>query len=576
MTLPTLLHLIPAGGGGTERCVRELADGLPQYRHLLLHLGPEAAALEDPQLARFVGLRNPEPAAFERFARGLLATYRVSALHLHLVGPQSLPWMQWLPRLGIGYAITLHDLGFLSAGIFAADGGVEPAIDRGWIACLQPLFAGAFVVTSPSAYVDSRFRPHFRDVECIRVEPGLREPCPEIVGRERHPRPTVGIIGALGPHKGADLLEAVWALPQAGALRWVLLGYTENQLHPLQTEEPEIIVHGPFEHSETAALVDRYQIDLVWFPNRLAESFSYALSECWAAGRAALVPRWGALGERVGEHGGGWISSSPAEPVEALAEIEERTREERALDRRAEHLAARASRVPGLTAMLQSFRLLYGQMPMTATAADEPWSQDEVAAFLETQLGPLSFRKENIRLARDYGQVRIWATQLEGSVLEFRNDRDRWFDEFTRQSAWLAQVTDNLATSQTELAAWVERGWAAEAALGSAQGDLAVARELHANVVAQAEQLRVELMTAIDRADAATAWGVELDRRLLVLHAELAAAQLDLKNLAGEIAPLRIKGSRYDRVLAWVPRPLQRVARWVGARRRAQGKKLDP
>ena len=37
------------------------------------------------------------------------------------------------------------------------------------------------------------------------------------------------------------------------------------------------------------------------------ESFSYTLSETWAAGRAVLVPPIGALAERVAGHEAGWI-----------------------------------------------------------------------------------------------------------------------------------------------------------------------------------------------------------------------------------------------------------------------------
>ncbi len=569
MSAPTLLHLLPAGGGGTERCVRDLATGLAQYRHLLLHLGADGSALEDVANGRFLGLRRQGEPGFERFARGLLATYRVTALHVHLIGPSALDWLQWLPALGLPYAITLHDLGFLSPRIFADDEDPEPRIDRAWVDQLRPLFAQAFVITSPSDYVDSRFKAHFRELDTVRVAPGLRDPEPAIAVRAAHARPTIGVIGALGPHKGADRLETVWKHPAAGALRWVLLGYTENQLFPLQSQNPEIIVHGPFEADQAAQLIDDYQIDLVWFPNRLAESFSYALSECWAAGRAALVPRWGALGERMGAHAGGWISSDKHDPAVIVAELEARVSEERALDRRALHLAARATRVPSLASMLEAFAMLYQRMPMQNLDTTEPWSEGELQGFLESQLGALSFRKENIRLARDYGQVRIWAEQLERSVEEFRADRDRWHDEFTRQSAHLEQVDANLATVQMELKEWVDRSWAAERAVGKVEADLANAEERERVLVSQNWNLKDELTAQTERAEAATAWGVELDQRLIARRAELEAAQAAIAALAGEIAPLRVKGARYDRVLAWVPGPLKNLASRLGARRRA-------
>jgi hypothetical protein len=37
------------------------------------------------------------------------------------------------------------------------------------------------------------------------------------------------------------------------------------------------------------------------------ETFAFTLSEVWAAGRPVLVPPIGALVERVGDHGAGWV-----------------------------------------------------------------------------------------------------------------------------------------------------------------------------------------------------------------------------------------------------------------------------
>src|SRR4029450_10772978 len=58
---------------------------------------------------------------------------------------------------------------------------------------------------------------------------------------------------------------------------------------------------------EIAALLDHYRVRLVLYPSVGPETFSYTLSEAWAAGRPALVPPIGALAERVAATGGGWV-----------------------------------------------------------------------------------------------------------------------------------------------------------------------------------------------------------------------------------------------------------------------------
>jgi hypothetical protein len=47
----------------------------------------------------------------------------------------------------------------------------------------------------------------------------------------------------------------------------------------------------------------------VLYPSAGPETFSYTLSEAWAAGRPVLVPPIGALAERVRNSGAGWVLS---------------------------------------------------------------------------------------------------------------------------------------------------------------------------------------------------------------------------------------------------------------------------
>ena len=48
---------------------------------------------------------------------------------------------------------------------------------------------------------------------------------------------------------------------------------------------------------------------LVAYPSVGPETFSFTLSEAWAAGRPVVVPPIGALAERVAASGGGWVLS---------------------------------------------------------------------------------------------------------------------------------------------------------------------------------------------------------------------------------------------------------------------------
>jgi len=119
----------------------------------------------------------------------------------------------------------------------------------------------------------------------------------------------VAIVGAIGPDKGARRIEALTALARSrGAkLRFVVIGYTDRQSGPWQSDDSRLTVHGRYDANALPRLLDHYRAALVAFPSHGPETFSFTLSEVWATGRAVVVPPIGALRERVAGTGAGFV-----------------------------------------------------------------------------------------------------------------------------------------------------------------------------------------------------------------------------------------------------------------------------
>src|SRR5207237_4724345 len=92
-------------------------------------------------------------------------------------------------------------------------------------------------------------------------------------------------------------------------VRFVLIGYLDVQNTPWQSGDRRFTVHGRYQRRELAALLAQYRARLVLYPSAGPETFSYTLSESWAAGIPVFVPPIGALGERVQGSGAGWVMS---------------------------------------------------------------------------------------------------------------------------------------------------------------------------------------------------------------------------------------------------------------------------
>ena len=121
--------------------------------------------------------------------------------------------------------------------------------------------------------------------------------------------PTVAVLGAIGPDKGARRIERLAELARArGArVRFVLIGYMDVQHGPWQSDDAVFTVHGRYAPADLPDLLAHYRAVLVLYPSAGPETFSYTLTEAWAAGRPALVPPFGALAERVQATGAGWV-----------------------------------------------------------------------------------------------------------------------------------------------------------------------------------------------------------------------------------------------------------------------------
>jgi GT2 family glycosyltransferase/glycosyltransferase involved in cell wall biosynthesis len=335
-----ILHVLHGRGGGTEYHVRALiAASSTAFRHYLLIAVDDDWRLEEHVDGEVTGydFRRATEEGWRDFLGGLVARFGVDLIHLHNISSARGAMLTALAALQIPYGYTVHDLNFACPTItfLGADGrycravtdvaacsaclAAQPefaAVDIGaWRAGHRALLAGAAFVIAPSQWAANTLRRYFPEHAVTVIAHGSgpgtgREDA--VTTRLDLPAddvPTVAVIGAIGADKGSHRLQRLVELTrQRGArLRWVLIGYDDRSREPMQSADAVFTQHGPFDSRETAALLDHYRVRLVAYPSVGPETFSFTLSEAWAAGRPVLVPPIGALAERVAATGGGWV-----------------------------------------------------------------------------------------------------------------------------------------------------------------------------------------------------------------------------------------------------------------------------
>ncbi len=344
---PGVLHVIHDHGGGVERHVHALIDASrAQWRHCVATAVGDSWHIDeypdDGPGRRFRFVRG-ESESWRDFIGGIAVSFRISLIHVHHLQRSREGVVAALPSLGLPWGITIHDLWLACPTVTLARadgsycGGVtdtklcarcldaQPAYagtDIGrWRREHAVLVAGAAFLIAPSQWAAAMFARYFPDpASRVRIvahaTPGASAPRAAAPGQPlravllpEDDVPTVAIVGAIGRDKGARRVErlAQRARERGARLRFVVIGYLDVQHEPWQSEDALLTVHGGYVAPDLPALFAHYRVALVVYPSEGPESFSYTLSEAWAAGLPALVPPIGALAERVAQSEAGWV-----------------------------------------------------------------------------------------------------------------------------------------------------------------------------------------------------------------------------------------------------------------------------
>ncbi|QJR14131.1 glycosyltransferase family 4 protein [Usitatibacter palustris] len=421
---PAVVHVTALHGGGVDRHVRSVARSVARP-HWFWHAGASADVLENPADSRTYVLDRSRLAK----ASDALRARRVGVIHLHSTAR---PSRAIAARLALDLAartiVTLHDVLFLRADAFEEGDPLQP--DPAWLAEMEPVLRDAAAVLAPSDFIAGLAREHFPGLE-VSVVPngsihaGPRALAPRAEFAARRPKHVVAVTGAIGPHKGSDILEELPAHLEGSDIGIVVVGYLDRQLFPGWRVPGRLFIHGAWADADATGLLEAYGARLVLFPNRVPESFSYALSDAWAAGLPVLATRQGALAERIERHGGGWLlpadadAATIARELRRLFEGDEIARVQSTLSRQD------PARLPPLEDMARSLEALYRRFAIDPAAPADADARD-LEHLVTANLDGSLFRTELIRLSDEYAQLAAALEDERGRFAQFQSEAREW------------------------------------------------------------------------------------------------------------------------------------------------------
>ena len=354
---PRVLFVIAGETGGTPQTNRDLMAALSDRYEpwVLASNGQEVtlarpgtrAPLERHRLGRPVEPASHRSADYDRVVADLLLRHGFELVHIRHLAWHGLGLGAACEALGIPVVFSFHDFYTVCPTVKLLDGDLHfcggrctpgekdctaelwPAVAmpplRGrfaprWRAMMGRAIAGsdAFVTTSPAtrqvlleAFPDLppaalRLIPHgrsFARMASLAAEPTMDEPL------------RVLVPGNISVAKGAALIAAIAALDSEREVEFHLLGAVDASL---ETPRPGIVRHGRYERDGFAARVREIEPHLGAILSIWPETYCHTLTECWAVGLPVLGLATGAVGERIGAEGGGWLLDPDASPAAIL------------------------------------------------------------------------------------------------------------------------------------------------------------------------------------------------------------------------------------------------------------------
>ena len=175
--------------------------------------------------------------------------------------------------------------------------------------------AGARRVIAPSADTAARLQRHFPKLT-IDVQAHTKPAPPAPLPARRSPdQPIrVGLIGAIGEHKGYRILLACARDARARRLplEFVVIGYTEDDAPLLATGK--VFITGRYTEAEAAHLIRREHPDVLWLPSVWPETWCYTLDHALGAGLPVAAFDLGAIAERLRAAGAGLLLPLETKP----------------------------------------------------------------------------------------------------------------------------------------------------------------------------------------------------------------------------------------------------------------------
>ena len=318
-------------GGGTEKHVLEITDKLISEGFSVLSLQP------DIKNNILLSIENKYPLPNLKFKLesveeiyNFLNDMELDFIHIHHLKGFSNNFvdnfLEAAIKSNIPYYFTLHDYYAIcprinlidDTGLFCGEPDNEQcnicirscndsmgySIER-WRGWYQKILENAYKIFVPDLDVKWRFMRYFDNMDFV-VRPHFdswqydESTFNNIQNTHSNSKiKRIGIIGAIGLHKGFYILKEVSEICSRYGfnLEFIVTGYTQDDISLKNQKNVKIL--GKYQDDKLIEIINKEHLDAIWFPAICPETYSYTLSACLITGLPIIAFDFGAIGRRL-------------------------------------------------------------------------------------------------------------------------------------------------------------------------------------------------------------------------------------------------------------------------------------
>ena len=340
---PRVMFVIGVESGGTPQTNMDLMSSIQtEYEPYLLLCstgflrifridGDKQILLEKITLRHRVMPIAHDSDSYRHEIEDILQRYAFELVHIRHIGRHGLSLVRTARDLNIPVLFSLHDFYTVCPNVKLLDaenrycggtcttGGKDcsvelwaknftPKLKNKWVHSWRKMFqdilpmCDGLITTSPYArnLIQSTYDlenvpfdviPHARDFEAFD-----QLAAPLVKGEPLR----VFVPGHIVPAKGLDLIKAIKELDTKGRIEFHFAGLSPENLSQYG------VYHGSYKRKEFGQLVEKINPHMGAVLSIWPETYSHTLTELWSCGLPVITSNYGATGERVGVHGGGW------------------------------------------------------------------------------------------------------------------------------------------------------------------------------------------------------------------------------------------------------------------------------